>query len=133
MVWKELAEEINTNMIAPILLTKGVWHIFQKQGHGAIININSLAGKSGGRNEHGYCASKHGLAGFAKALQFDAVAANVRVLTAYIGAMDTHMAEGKGNLAKFIDPFEVAQTLLGLVEQKETLRITEIEILRSQY
>jgi len=99
----EVREVINTNLTAPMLLTKAMWPTLSKN-KGMVININSLAGKQGSQGETAYCASKFGLRGFSQALQFDATQAGVKVLDVFIGGMQTDMAKSKPNFDKLIDP-----------------------------
>lgn len=130
------AKEINTmlsvNLHAPILLSRILWDKLKKR-KGIIVNINSLAGKYGAQGESLYCATKHGLAGFSKALQFDATKDGIRVVNIYCGAMRTKMSGGRKDWDKFISPKEVAAEVLNLYERRDTLRVTEIEFMRSQY
>ena len=122
-----------TNLIAPVLLTKALWPVL-KERHGIVVNINSLAGLQGSPKELSYCTSKHGLAGFSKSLQFDATDDGVRVLNLYLGAMNTDMMAGRiGEPEKLIDPFEAAKVIYDLCRNYETLRITEATIVRRRY
>ncbi len=124
---------VEINLMAPMLLTRAIWPVFKQLGGGLVININSLAGLDGGNGETAYCASKHGLAGFSKALQFEGVKDNIRVLNVYLGAMKTGMAEGRPNWEKFIDPVDAADAIISLCKDYKSLRITEITIARRIY
>lgn len=124
---------INTNLIAPMLLTKKLFELFQRKQSGLIVNINSSAGKAGGDGETAYCAGKHGLSGFSKALQFDATRHNIRVIDVYLGAMKTGMTLGRDGREKFSDPNEVAGLIFKTCEDYPSLRITEIDISRRNY
>jgi short-subunit dehydrogenase len=128
-----MKEVMETNLIMPMILTRKIWPLFRDLGGGVIININSMAGKEGGSNESVYCASKHGLAGFSKALQFDATRDNIRVINVYLGAMDTPMSNGRKDQEKFMDPVEVASIIESLVIDPGTLRINEITLTRQVY
>lgn len=124
---------VNTNLIAPMILTKKLFQLFQRKQSGLIVNINSSAGKAGGDGETAYCASKHGLSGFSKALQFDATCHNIRVVDVYPGAMKTGMTLGRDGREKFSDPNEVAELIFKACEDYPSLRITEIDICRRNY
>lgn len=54
----DLQEVIQTNLLAPILLSQKICPIMQRLGGGLIININSLAATSPGRGETAYAASR---------------------------------------------------------------------------
>ena len=124
---------IETNLIAPILLTHRLFPVFQRKQSGIVININSLAGKIGSEGEVAYCASKHGLSGFSKAIQFDATRYNIRVLNIYLGAMKTDMSKGRIGWNNFMSPLDTASMLVAMCEDYPSLRITEVEIGRRNY
>ena len=126
-------ELIETNLVAPVMLTIGVWSLFKTRGGGVIVNINSLAGRNGGKGESLYCATKHGLAGFGKALQFDGTRDNVRVMEVYVGAMRTNMSATRVDHERFIDPIEVAGQVVQSCFESHTMRLTELTITRSMY
>ena len=133
MIEHEIEAVIRTNLIAPFLLTKAVWPSFKDLGGGMVVNINSLAGLFGGNGETVYAASKHGLTGFSKTLQFDGTRDNVRVLNLTVGAMRTDMSMNRPDWNKFIDPFELAELVVSLCKERKTLRITDITVARRVY
>lgn len=133
MTIEEIREVIEVNLIAPILLTKAVWPIFLRQNSGLVININSLAASSGGPGESIYSASKAGLTGFGKTVQFDATPAGIRVVNLNIGAMQTDMGKGRADSDKFIDPEDAARAILGFYEDYPSLRITSVDLKRRIY
>jgi len=128
----EIRDVIEVNLIAPMLLTRLVWKAL-KQNSGIVVNINSLAGLNGSNGETAYCASKHGLAGFSKALQFDGTRDGVRVLDVFVGAMKTAMTAYRAGQENFIDPVDVARTIVSLCDNRNSLRITEITLNRRNY
>jgi short-subunit dehydrogenase len=128
----EIRETIDTNLMAPILLTKALWTALKKN-KGLVVNINSLAGKTGGNGETAYCASKHGLAGFSSALQFDATKDGIRVIDVFVGAMQTNMTKERKDYEKLIYPKDVAETIYSLCKDYASMRITEININRRRY
>ena len=133
MMSNEFRKVIETNLIAPILVTQAVWPAFWSVGTGIVVNINSLAGQAGGNGEAAYAASKHGLAGFSKALQYDGTRDNVRVINMFLGALRTDMTRGRPDHDKFIDPFEVADLIVRLCKNYKTLRVTDLTVARSIY
>lgn len=128
----EINHILSVNLRAPILLSHMFWEKLKKR-KGIIINVNSLAGKYGAQGESLYCTTKHGLYGFSKAIQFDATAAGIRVLNVFCGAMKTKMSDGRQDWHKFISPQEVAEQIHRLCENTDSLRVTEIELMRSRY
>ena len=134
MTFTDFRKVIDINLTAPMLLTYDLFPLFKRKQSGLIININSIAGKSGGDGETAYCASKYGLSGFSKALRFDAVRNNIRVVDIYPGGMKTDMSNCRKNQSKFMDPWEVARFIFNTccLEHK-SMRINEIEIGRKIY
>lgn len=127
----EIREAIETNLIAPILLTKRMLGVFQQLGGGAIININSMAGKVPNAEEPVYCASKYGLRGFTQSLSFHR--GKVRMLDVYLGAMKTNMTSGREDYNQLIDPTEAADIIFNLAEECGSLKIKEVDIGRKIY
>lgn len=134
MLFEDFRKVIDTNLIAPMLLTYNLFPLFKRKKSGLIININSVAGKSGGNGETAYCASKHGLSGFSKALRFDAVRSNVRVIDIYPGGIKTDMSNCRKDQSKFMDPWEVARFIFNTCcLDHKSMRVNEIEIGRKIY
>jgi short-subunit dehydrogenase len=134
---KGIRELLALNLTVPIYLIRGIWHTL-KETKGMIINAGSLAGKLPSKNETIYCASKHGLCGFLGSLQFDAVAAGVKIVDLVIGAMKTDMSAGRPNWDLFINPADVADVIfsyISAIDSKHTrsLRVTEMNLMRSRY
>jgi ketoreductase len=62
-------------------------------GNGRIINVASTAGKQGVMLAAPYCASKHGVIGFTKALAFELAEAGITVNAVCPGYVETPMAQ----------------------------------------
>jgi short-subunit dehydrogenase len=129
----EIKEVLETNLVMPMILTRKMWPTLKKN-NGTIININSLAGKDGGKYETAYSASKHGLAGFSKSLQFDATKDGIRVVDVYVGKMITAMTAGQINQEKYINPIEVAKVVEQIISNTDrSYRVNEITLTRGNY
>ncbi len=129
----DIRDVIETNLMAPILMTHKIFPIFQKKKAGLIVSINSVAGKQGSAGETAYCASKYGLRGFTEALQFDAGRDNIRVVEIYPGAMNTDMAEGRKDLGNCINVDEMADLIFKTCEEYSSMRICAVEVKRRNY
>lgn len=66
-----IASIIETNLVAPMLLTRALLPGMLERGRGHIVNVSSLAGKVGVPFEAPYCASKSGLIQFTESLRFE--------------------------------------------------------------
>ena len=89
---KEVANVIDVNLLAPILLTRALLPAMLAQGKGAIVNISSLAGLFGSPRMHAYCASKSGLNGFTEALAHDLADTPLNVTVVHMPAVNTARA-----------------------------------------
>lgn len=125
-------ESLKVNLLAPMLLTKVLWDTVKRR-KGLVLFINSIGGKVGAKNEFLYCATKHGLKGFADSIQFDATKAGVNVVSAYLGAMATDMSKGRENFDKMVSPREAAQFLFDVCKNYPTMRVTEVDVCRRVY
>lgn len=130
----ELENVLQVNLHVPLRLIRLFWP-FLKNTAGAVVNVNSLAGKAGADGELAYSASKHGLAGISQALQFDGSRDNIRILDICLGSMNTKMTEGRVlDKEKLINPVEVADLIFYLcVKKYNSLRIPELLVMRSRY
>jgi short-subunit dehydrogenase len=66
---QNIEEVISVNLEAPMLLTRLVLPEMLKRGRGHIINMSSLAGRSGPAYQEPYAATKAGLVGFTTSLR----------------------------------------------------------------
>ncbi len=124
---------IDVNLIAPVLLIRRIWPIFARKQAGVIVNINSVAGKTGSAGESAYCASKHGLRGFARSLQFDATREHIRVIDVFLGTMNTGMVEGRREPEKCIQTEDAADLVFRLCKDYPSMRIEEVHVSRRRY
>ena len=76
---KDWDRMIAVNLRGPFLMSKAVLPQMMKQKRGSIINISSRAGREGVPGKSAYCASKHALEGFTKALAGEVKDFNIRV------------------------------------------------------
>ncbi len=79
------------NVRGPVLMCKAVAPVMQQQQSGVIINNASVAGIYGTPGLTHYCASKHAVIGFTKALAAELGKYNVRVLAICPGLVATGM------------------------------------------
>jgi short-subunit dehydrogenase len=85
----QIAEMIETNLAAPIHLTQAALPALVKNAPSDIVNIASIAGLQGFPEGSVYCAVKHGVVGFTRALAEELKPAGVRVTAICSGSVDT--------------------------------------------
>jgi NAD(P)-dependent dehydrogenase (short-subunit alcohol dehydrogenase family) len=99
---------VNVQLQAAYLLTHAVWADMKAAGRGRVVFVSSQSGIRGFADETAYCAAKHGLEGFMKALALEAEGTAVAVSTITPGMyMRTPMSERNydaASKAKWVDP-----------------------------
>lgn len=123
-----LVDIIAINLLAPLVLTQGIYPMMKRRKSGLIVNINSLAGKTFNDKEAAYCASKWGLRGYMGSLRYAARQHGIGVLDIYPGAMQTDMTLDRPGYDDMMDPDEVADVIYHACRDYPTLRVNEIEI-----
>jgi short-subunit dehydrogenase len=82
---EEIDRALDVNLRAPIMLARALAPAMAERGHGHIVLISSLSGKSSSPGSSMYSASKFGLRGFAQGLHEDLFHAGVGVTTVFPG------------------------------------------------
>lgn len=133
----EFDRRIELNLVAPMRLTRALLPAVPRDGTGRIVFIASVLARFGVPGYHGYCASKAGVVGLARALARDLAKDRIAVNAICPGWVRTDMAEaglrllGQGQgvdareaerralqevpLGRMLDPDEVAHLVLHLV------------------
>jgi len=85
----ELAAVVQTNLTAPIVLTRLALPYLRKRGRGAVVNVASIAGHIPVLHEAVYSATKFGLRAFTYALAEELEGSGVTVSAVSPGPVDT--------------------------------------------
>lgn len=88
--WKRV---IDIDLNGTFLVTHAVYPVMEKQKHGKIVNIASIAGRVGGFGFTHYSAAKGGVIAFTKALAREAAGLNIQVNALAPGVVVTDMAQ----------------------------------------
>jgi short-subunit dehydrogenase len=123
---EEIAETINANLISMITFCDVFLETIQKN-NGTIVNVMSTAALVGKPNETVYCAAKWGARGYTEALR--AEAKGTRIVAVYPGGMNTAFWRGDPKAAKFMDPNDVAATILDSISRPGQV-VTDVVINR---
>lgn len=89
MLWNRT---LAVNLTGPYLCTRVVLPGMLERGHGRIINIASIAARKGLAYTSAYCAAKHGLLGFTRAVALEVAHKGITVNAICPGWVDTEMA-----------------------------------------
>lgn len=77
---KEIEEQLVTNLVAPVTLTRQLLPILQAAPEAVIMNVGSGYGSIGYPGYTSYCASKFGLKGFSEALRRELSDSHIKVV-----------------------------------------------------
>jgi NAD(P)-dependent dehydrogenase (short-subunit alcohol dehydrogenase family) len=115
------AATFDTNVLGTLLSLKHEMRAMLKQGHGAIINLSSIAGLVGVAGASVYAASKHAVEGLTKSAALEGAAAGVRVNAVAPGPVETDM------LTRFTGGDAAAKAgFLGMIPAKRAASAEEI-------
>jgi ketoreductase len=87
--WRDIVE---TNLVGTYLVTKEVLRSMKNNANGRIVNVSSVLGKFGVAGYSAYCATKHGMIGFTRALALEVVGRGITVNAICPGWVETEMA-----------------------------------------
>lgn len=95
-----------------------------------IINIGSVLGLVGREESTAYCTAKFGVRGFSEALYHELPNDNIKVTCVSPGSIETDFFQSSGIEAhsNMLQPDEVANTILHLLETPDNMLINEITI-----
>jgi len=139
---EQVRSQLETNLYAPIEITRAVLPFMRKQRSGRILQVSSIGGRVGNAGVSVYQAAKFGLSGFSEALAKEVVDLGIYVTsvepggfrTDWAGASMTYAAhvEGyestvekradffqSGNFVPMGDPEKAAKAMISLVENPE--------------
>jgi 3-oxoacyl-[acyl-carrier protein] reductase len=90
----EIAQIIQTNVTAPITLTKYLVRSMMSARQGRVVNISSIVGSTGYSGLSAYSASKAAIEGFTRALAREVGSLGITVNAVAPGFVDTEMTHG---------------------------------------
>jgi 3-oxoacyl-[acyl-carrier protein] reductase len=127
---EEWDRTLQVNLRAAMILTKLVLPKLIEKRAGAIVNIASIAAKTGQANTAAYTASKFGLLGFSQSLYDEVREYGIKVSAILPGFVDTPLipATAKMDRSKMIRPEDVAEAVLFVLRSSETCCPVEITI-----
>ena len=108
----EWNKTLAVNVTAPFLLTQKL--SANMETGASIVNILSIAAKTGFANWSGYCMSKFALEGFSQSVREELRPRGIRVLNIYPAATDTEIwnpVEGDWPREKMMSPDEIAEAV----------------------
>ncbi|HEY4063829.1 MAG TPA: oxidoreductase [Puia sp.] len=103
---EQVASQLDTNLYAPIAITRAVLPVMRKQRSGRILQISSIGGRVGGPGLTMYQAAKFGLGGFTEALAKEVAPLGIRVTVVEPGGFRTDWGGSSMSFARDIEGYE---------------------------
>lgn len=126
---EEWAATLAVNVTAPFLLTQKLAP--QMPAGSSIVNILSIAAKTGFPGWSAYCMSKFALEGFSQSLREELRPRGVRVINIYPGATATEIwnaAEGNWPRDKMMSPEEVAEAVSFALSRRASVAVENLTV-----
>ena len=113
-------ETMGTNVRGIFLMTKAFLPSMLEAGKGHIVNIASLAGRTGFVGGTAYTASKHAVLGFPRSLMMEVRKQNIRVIAVCPDSVETPFFGKAGaaldNADRVLQPEDVASSVISALE-----------------
>lgn len=123
---------MGVNVRSLYLMTRAFLPGLAQTGAGAIVNIASLAGKNGIEGGTAYCASKHAVLGFSKALMLEVRKRGIRVIAVCPGSVSTPFMDKQSRLRpnrdRVLQADDVAQAVLGALTLPDRAMLSELDL-----
>jgi 3-oxoacyl-[acyl-carrier protein] reductase len=120
------------NVRSLFLMTRAFLAGMKQIGGGTIVNIASLAGRNGFEGGTAYCASKHAVLGFSKALMPEVRKHNIRVVAICPGSVATPFMDKqpreRSNRDRVLAPDDVAHAVVAALTIPERAMVSELDI-----
>lgn len=123
---------MGVNVRSLFLVTRAFLPAMKRAGRGTIVNIASLAGRNGIEGGTAYCASKHAVLGFSKALMLEVRKHNIRVVAICPGSVATgfrdRQAPPSPNRDRVLTAEDVAQSVEAAIALADRAMLSELDL-----
>ena len=124
--WQEM---MDVNVSALFHLTRRFLPGMIERGHGHIINIASIAGRSAFPNGTGYVATKHAVLGFSESLMLEVREAGVKVSVVMPGSVATDMKVSDSTDQNWmLKPEDVANVVAQILSMPTHALVYQVEV-----
>jgi 3-oxoacyl-[acyl-carrier protein] reductase len=125
-------ETIAVNLRSLYLVTRAFLPGLVRAGKSSIVNIASLAGRNGFEGGTAYCASKHAVLGFSKALMLEVRKRGLRVIAICPGSVATPFMDKQDRMRpdrdRILTAEDVAQAVLATLTLSDRAMVSELDI-----
>jgi NAD(P)-dependent dehydrogenase (short-subunit alcohol dehydrogenase family) len=126
---EEWQASLMVNVTAPFLLTRQLAPLMTEGA--SIVNILSIAARTGFPNWSSYCACKFALEGFSQSIRQELRDRGIRVINLYPGATDTDIwnkVSGHWPREKMIKPDEIAEAVYYAVQRPPAVAVENLTL-----
>ncbi|MET9609268.1 SDR family oxidoreductase [Streptomyces sp. NPDC006512] len=117
-----VTDQLGTNLVAPVLLTRAALPALEAAGAGVVVNVTTAVGQRGWPGNSVYAATKAALDSLTRSWAVELAPRGVRVVAVAPGAVETPIAAHQGlsaERAARVRAWQVARTPLGRVGRPE--------------
>ncbi len=118
------SNNIQINAISPVLFAECFARSMEKENHGTIAIIGSVAGDRGKKSNYIYGSSKSLLETHCEGMQHRFYKTNVKIVLIKAGPTNTPMTASLKNHEKFTDPKKIASQIIKGIKNKEPIIYT---------
>jgi len=120
---EQVIDQLETNLYAPIELSRAVIPHMRRQGSGHILQISSVGGRVASTGLSIYQAAKFGLSGFSEALQKELAPLGITVIAIEPGGIKTEWAGSSMGYADSPDVYEAIQSRVSTYQQGQFIPV----------
>ena len=135
----DIQEVFNTNVIGLVHLTQEVLPIMKAKNSGDIVNVGSIAGREAYPGGSIYCATKHAVKAFTRAMRKELISTKIRVFEIAPGSVETEfsmvrMRGNEENAKKVYQGFEpldgddIADTIVYATSRRSNTVVAEMVV-----
>jgi short-subunit dehydrogenase len=123
----DFTQVLQDNLINMFSVTRAFLPAMLQRGSGDIFLMSSTSGLVGLANNAAYCAAKHGVAGFSKALRAEVAGRGIRVCCVYPGGTESPSWEGSGvDVATLMSADDVADVFVDAFQRSRRTVLEDI-------
>jgi NAD(P)-dependent dehydrogenase (short-subunit alcohol dehydrogenase family) len=116
-----LKQQFNTNVFAPMALTRAMLPLLRTSGNAQVVNIGSVSGILTTPFSGAYCATKAALHSLSDALRMELAPFAIKVITVQPGAIESKFGDNSlANLGDLIDDTSIYAPLRSAIESRAT-------------
>ncbi len=105
---EQVRSQLETNLYAPIAITRAILPVMRKQRSGYILQISSIGGRVGNAGLTMYQAAKFGLGGFTEALSKEVAPLGIHVISVEPGGFRTDWGGASMTFAPEVEGYEAS-------------------------